>query len=101
MRWLIGGVLVSVVVAVAAWHYTGTRQAWSGARASSAAGGPASAPVEAAPARVAMVEREVEAVGSLRSNESGIVRPEIAGRITEVFFEEGQPGQKGAPLFPL
>ena len=98
MRWLIGGVLVSVVVAVAAWHYTGTRQAWSGAQVSTAASGPAPVTVEAAPVRLAKVQREIEAVGSLRSNESVIVRPEIAGRITDLF--RGRPAGPRSAAVP-
>ena len=101
MRWLIGGVLLSVLVAVSAWHYLGAMQAWSVAEVSAAASGPAPVTVEAAPVRLARVQREIEAVGSLRSNESVIIRPEIAGRITEILFEEGQLVQRGAPLFQL
>jgi len=101
MRRLIGGVLLSVRVAVAAWHYMGAMQAWSVAEVSAAASGPAPVTVEAAPVRLARVQREIEAVGSLRSNESVIIRPEIGGRIAEILFEEGQPVQRGAPLFQL
>lgn len=101
MRWLIGVVLVSAVIAAAAWHYMGARQPWSLAEVSAATSAAPPVAVEAAPVRLARVQREIEAVGSLRSNESVIIRPEIAGRITEILFDEGQPVPKGTPLFRL
>jgi membrane fusion protein (multidrug efflux system) len=41
------------------------------------------------------------AVGSLRSDESVTLRPESAGRISEITFQEGQRVTKGAPLVKL
>ncbi|MCW5730645.1 MAG: efflux RND transporter periplasmic adaptor subunit [Alphaproteobacteria bacterium] len=58
-------------------------------------------PVEISPVTVGRVSHEIEAVGSLRSNESVILRPEISGRVTEILFEEGQPARRGAPLVRL
>ncbi|MFN8972432.1 MAG: efflux RND transporter periplasmic adaptor subunit [Alphaproteobacteria bacterium] len=43
----------------------------------------------------------IESVGSLRANESATLRPELAGRITEVLFTEGALVKKGAPLFKM
>ncbi|MGE3924244.1 MAG: efflux RND transporter periplasmic adaptor subunit [Lautropia sp.] len=40
----------------------------------------------------------ITAVGSLRSDESVTLRPEVAGRITEILFQEGQRVTKGTPL---
>jgi membrane fusion protein, multidrug efflux system len=47
------------------------------------------------------IRRTWSAVGSLKANESVIVRPEIAGRIARIGFEEGQRVALGAPLFEL
>jgi membrane fusion protein, multidrug efflux system len=58
-------------------------------------------PVETAPVHVGPVQRRLTAVGSLRSNESVIVRPEIAGRIVEFGFQEGERVEKGQPLVLL
>lgn len=58
-------------------------------------------PVEIRPVTIGQVSHEIEAVGSLRSNESVILRPEIPGRVTEILFDEGQPAKKGAPLVRL
>ena len=64
-------------------------------------GGAPPMPVEAAQVRVGVVERTVTAVGSLLSNESVVVRPEIAGRISEIAFKEGQRVTKGTVLVRL
>ncbi|HZD25322.1 MAG TPA: efflux RND transporter periplasmic adaptor subunit [Alphaproteobacteria bacterium] len=58
-------------------------------------------PVEAAPVEVSTVRETITVIGSLRSNESVIVRPEITGRITEIHFEEGQRVKQGDLLFSL
>jgi membrane fusion protein (multidrug efflux system) len=58
-------------------------------------------PVEAAPVRVGPSQQQILAVGSLRSNESVIVRPELAGRITQINFTEGQKVRKGQLLIQL
>ncbi|HEX6959388.1 MAG TPA: efflux RND transporter periplasmic adaptor subunit [Ferrovibrio sp.] len=47
------------------------------------------------------VQQQIEAVGSLRSEESVILRPEIAGRIAEILFDEGRAVKRGEPLVRL
>jgi membrane fusion protein, multidrug efflux system len=63
--------------------------------------GPAAARVEVAQVRTGLLERSWSAVGSLKANESVVVRPEIAGRIVRIGFEEGQRVDKDTPLFVL
>ncbi|PWC52340.1 efflux RND transporter periplasmic adaptor subunit [Azospirillum sp. TSO22-1] len=58
-------------------------------------------PVEAVPVRVGAMARTITAVGSLLSNESVVIRPEVAGRITEIAFKEGQRVARGAVLIRL
>ena len=43
----------------------------------------------------------ITAVGSLRSDESVTLRPEVAGRITAITFQEGQRVAKGDTLVRL
>ena len=64
-------------------------------------GAPSGVPVEIAKAESAPLAETVRAVGTLRSDESVIVRPEIAGRIVETPFAEGQVVDKNALLFRL
>ena len=58
-------------------------------------------PVEAAQVRVGPSQRQIQAVGSLRSNESVIMRPELIGRIAQINFDEGQRVKKGQLLIQL
>ena len=44
---------------------------------------------------------EVAAVGTVRSNESVVLRPEVAGRIETINFREGQAVRKGQVLVAL
>lgn len=57
--------------------------------------------VEAARVQSGPVERTIEAVGNLISNESVVLSPEIAGRIAEILFDEGQAVTSGTPLIRL
>jgi membrane fusion protein (multidrug efflux system) len=98
MRWLIGIVVIAAVAAAGAWHFMGNRA--PGPLAAVNAGNPP-VTVEAAPVKLSTVRRQIEAVGSLRSNESVILRPEISGRVTEILFDEGQQVRKGMPLVRL
>ena len=64
-------------------------------------GGMPPMPVEAVPVKVGAVSRTVTAVGSLLSNESVVIRPEVAGKVSEIAFQEGQAVKKGALLVKL
>ena len=57
--------------------------------------------VEVGPVALGAMDRTVEAVGTLRANESVMIRPEIAGRIVAIAFNEGQKVSKGAKLITL
>jgi len=57
--------------------------------------------VEAARAERAALSEIVSAVGSLRANESVVLKPEIAGRIDRIGFEGGSQVRKGALLVVL
>lgn len=58
-------------------------------------------PVRAVAAKVSIAVDEASAIGSLRADESVVVRPEIAGRIAQMPFAEGQTVRKGAKLVAL
>src|SRR5687767_1876967 len=64
-------------------------------------GPPPATQVKAAAARVAPAIDEVGAVGSLRADEAMTIRPEIAGRVAEIRFNEGQAIARGALLVKL
>jgi membrane fusion protein (multidrug efflux system) len=64
-------------------------------------GPPPAMPVKAAAARIAPAVDEVSAVGTLRADEAVTIRPEIAGRVVEIRFVEGQAVARGAVLVRL
>jgi membrane fusion protein (multidrug efflux system) len=66
-----------------------------------AAAPPPAMPVRAAAAKVGPAVDEASAIGNLRADESITIRPEIAGRIVEMPFKEGENVRKGAMLARL
>lgn len=58
-------------------------------------------PVKAAPVVRATLDIEATAVGTLRADETIMVRPEIAGRVVAIHFQEGQTVRAGDPLITL
>lgn len=75
--------------------------AFAQAPKNAAKGVPPATPVKAAAARIAPAVDEVSAVGTLRADEAVTIRPEIAGRIAEIRFNEGQSVARGAVLVRL
>lgn len=79
-------------------------QAPAGAPAPGKAGGPPGGfaiGVETVRVATSVFVDDVAAVGSLKSNESVVLRPEIAGRIAAIHLREGMPAAKGAVLVAL
>lgn len=73
-------------------------------RAAPAAGanGPARAPsVEVARVEVMRLTDEAQAVGSLRSRQSVILRPEVSGRVTRLNFRDGERVRRGQLLVQM
>ncbi|MBI2399009.1 MAG: efflux RND transporter periplasmic adaptor subunit [Xanthomonadales bacterium] len=58
-------------------------------------------PVETARPRLESVVDQATAVGTLRANEAVVLRPEVAGRIEAIHFEEGARVGRGDLLFAL
>jgi membrane fusion protein, multidrug efflux system len=65
------------------------------------AGKPMAMPVKVAAVKQGTVTLDATAVGSLLANEAVIIRPEIAGRVTSIHFDEGQRVAAGAKLLSL
>jgi len=66
-----------------------------------AAGAGQAVTVETIKVATASMPQTITAVGSLRSDESVTLRPETAGRISAITFQEGQRVAKGTPLVKL
>ena len=98
--------LVAGVGALAYWAGSRTAQpsvaaAATPAKAAPAKGAPAGVVVEASQVMVAALPQALSAVGSLRSDETVIIRPEVAGRVAQINFREGERVTKGQPLIRL
>jgi membrane fusion protein (multidrug efflux system) len=100
---------LAIAAAAAGGYWYGTNQAPAPVAEASKAGRlgkAADTPQEAVAVEVTRVAsvampQTITAVGSLRSDESVTLRPEIAGRITEILFQEGRPVAKGELLVRL
>ena len=108
---VVGAVAALVlVVAVGGGYWFGTQRggtppnvsvAQAPAKSAPAGPPPGSVNVEAVKVMTASLPQTITAVGSLRSDESVTLRPEVAGRISSIAFQEGQRVAKGAMLVRL
>jgi membrane fusion protein (multidrug efflux system) len=75
--------------------------AQGGPVASGGARGGLALPVETVEVKAGPIQRRLTAVGTLRSGESVVIKPEIDGRVVEIGFVEGQAVTKGQLLVSL
>lgn len=80
---------------------TGPRQAGGGGGRPVAGGGGGPVSVEVSKVKAIALQDDAQAVGSLRSRQSVVLRPEVAGRIAQIGFAEGQRVRKGQLLVQL
>lgn len=93
----VGGALIVALLAGSVWLFAQPKR-------TGGPGGPPggfAVPVEAQTVRIGMRRREAEAIGTLRSWESIVVKPEVTGRITKINFEEGTLVKEGQVLIEL
>lgn len=88
--------IVSLVQAIFIGCGKGDSQPLPGGR-----GGPEGISVETLVLEPRPIERKIITTGSLMANEEVELRPEISGRVTGVFFEEGKKVKKGDLLLKL
>ena len=103
--------LVAVALAAGGGYWFGQQRSGVGGKSASATsttatdkgspGASATVIVEAVAASKASMPQLITAVGSLRSDESVTLRPEVAGRVVAIGFEEGRPVTKNAILVKL
>ena len=106
MSKVLTGVIAALVVAGIGGlsYWAGTRNADSKpATAAAPAKGlaPAGVVIEASKVAVVNMPQALSAVGSLRSDETVILRPEVAGRVSQILFREGERVAKDAVLLKL
>ncbi len=93
----VGGGLLLVLLAASVWLFAQPKRT---AGPSGPPGGFA-VPVEAQPVRVGLSRKEAEAIGTLRSWESVVIKPEVTGRVAKITFEEGTLVRTGQLLVEL
>lgn len=106
---VMGVVAVLLLLVAAGGGFWLGQQNGGGAAVNKAAGPTGAAPggpsggvaVEATKVARLALPQGITAVGSLRSDESVTLRPEVAGRINAIQFREGERVAKGAPLVKL
>src|SRR5687768_625724 len=109
MRKIWAGAAALAVVAMASGvsFWAGKRNAAppaaNGAPAAKAAPAKGPPPIVVEATKVALVKlpQAITAVGSLRSDETIILRPEVAGRVAQIAFKEGERVAKGQVLIRL
>ena len=89
------------VKAVATGPVGGAGAGGAAGSAKGAAGVPGAVTVEAIAVAQVPMPQTITAVGSIRSDESVTLRPEVTGRIAEIRFREGQAVTKGTLLVKL
>lgn len=112
--WLLAIVGMLAVGGGGYWYGTQSGATKSAALAPNAGGGaakggppgaggapPQAVTVEAVKVAVMPMPQSITAVGSVRSDESVTLRPEVTGRIAEIRFKEGQQVAKGVVLVKL
>jgi len=100
--------LVAVAVAAGGGYWFGTKRTDTAAKNAPPAaaaipdkGAASAVAVEVVTAATASMPQMITTVGSLRSDESVTLRPEVAGRVVKIGFEEGRPVAKNAVLVKL
>jgi membrane fusion protein (multidrug efflux system) len=93
----VGGALMIALLAGSVWLFAQPKR-------TAGPGGPPggfAVPVEAQLVRVGLRRKEAEAIGTLRSWESVVIKPETTGRVTKIQFEEGTLVKAGQLLVEL
>ena len=100
MRRTVSSLTLATVVALAMAACSDDPAAAGGPGAGGPPGG-MQLPVEAVTIQPQSLASGLQTVGSLRADESVVVRPEVAGRIQRIHFQEGGSVRAGQPLFTL
>jgi len=107
---IVAAAALVVVVAAGTGYWFGTLRSPAASGGPTATGAvdkaPAASPgapttVEATKVATQAMPQTITTVGSLRSDESVTIRPEVAGRISAILFKEGERVAKGTTLIRL
>ncbi|MBD1896429.1 efflux RND transporter periplasmic adaptor subunit [Coleofasciculus sp. FACHB-129] len=99
-RWSMAlGIILLIVGAGFGWRWWHSRT--SDAPNAAAAGQPQGVPVKLSTIETATVQESSEFVGALEAQRSVVLKPEIDGRVSQIFVAEGDRVPAGKPLVQL
>lgn len=96
-----GSAIVIALAGAAAGCGNGDKAGGPGGPGGAPGGGMPPLPVEAVTLKTEKLAVGLQTVGSVRADESVVVRPEVPGRILRIHFTEGGQVRAGQPLFTL
>ncbi|MEH1840382.1 MAG: efflux RND transporter periplasmic adaptor subunit [Nostoc sp.] len=101
-RWpLLLGIVLLVAGVGIGWRWWQTSNAKNTPPGGPAAGQQMAIPVKLATVQTETVQDSSEFIGSLEAPRSVLIKPQIEGRITQIFINEGNLVQKGQVIFSL
>ncbi|MBG1263640.1 efflux RND transporter periplasmic adaptor subunit [Nostoc commune] len=101
-RWpLLLGILLLIAGVGIGWRWWQTSNASNAPPGGPAAGQPMAIPVKLATVQTETVQESSEFIGSLEAPRSVIIKPQVEGRITQVFIQEGNRVQQGQVILSL
>ncbi|MBC1222171.1 efflux RND transporter periplasmic adaptor subunit [Nostoc sp. UCD121] len=101
-RWpLILGIILLIGGIGFGWRWWQTSSASNPPAGGAAAGQPMAIPVKLATVQPETVQESSEFIGSLEAPRSVIIKPQVEGRITNIFIQEGNRVQQGQVIISL
>jgi RND family efflux transporter MFP subunit len=101
-RWpLILGIIFLIGGIGFGWRWWQTSSANNAAAGAPAAGQPMAIPVKLATVQPETVQESSEFIGSLEAPRSVIIKPQVEGRVTNIFIQEGNRVQQGQVIISL
>ncbi|MEH2432724.1 MAG: efflux RND transporter periplasmic adaptor subunit [Nostoc sp.] len=101
-RWpLLLGIVLLVAGVGIGWRWWQTSNASNAPPGGPAAGQPMAIPVKLATVQTETVQESSEFIGSLEAPRAVIIKPQVEGRITQIFIQEGNRVQQGQVIISL
>ena len=101
-RWpLLLGIALLIAGVGFGWRWWQTTNASNSPPGGPAAGQPMAIPVKLATVQTQTVQESSQFIGSLEAPRSAIIKPQVEGRVTQIFIQEGNRVQQGQVIISL
>lgn len=101
-RWpLLLGIVLLIAGVGFGWRWWQTSNASNAPPGGPAAGQPMAIPVKLATVQTETVQESSEFIGSLEAPRSATIKPQVEGRVTQIFIQEGNRVQQGQVIISL